>query len=104
MLVDKIDKCAEENGESFTATRRCIDKTTFTLDDMLPCFLLECKWMLVPRCKPIPDDLITCSALQFHFPYISSIFFRSSSVLISSGFLSFRHRLMRGNRKATPDL
>jgi hypothetical protein len=36
-------------------------------------------------------------------PYTTSrIFFKSSSVLISSGFLSFRQRLILGKRKATP--
>src|SRR5436190_13068228 len=39
-----------------------------------------------------------------YFPYISSIFFKSSSVLISATGLSFLQRLMRGNRSATPDL
>src|SRR5688500_8227431 len=39
-----------------------------------------------------------------YLPYISSIFFRSPSVFISAGFLSFRHRLILGKRSATPDL
>lgn len=49
-------------------------------------------------------QFISISISHRNHPYFANISFRSSIVLISPAFLSFRQRRIRGKRRATPDL
>jgi hypothetical protein len=46
MLVDEINYSANENSIRFTATGRSIYQSTFFIDDVLPCLLLEQEGMV----------------------------------------------------------
>ena len=63
-MIDKIDEGAKKNGKSFTATRGCIYQTTFTIDNMLPGFLLEMERVKAFGGKPFINYFIPFCGLQ----------------------------------------
>ena len=58
MLIDVLYKSAQENRKRFAATSRCIYQTTFSINNMLPCFFLEIKRIPAFLFQPLTDNFI----------------------------------------------
>ena len=49
MFIDELNQAAQKNGKGLSRSGRCIDKTAFSPDDVLPGLLLVGKLKLPDR-------------------------------------------------------
>jgi len=64
VLVDVLNNGAKENRKRFAATGRRVYQSAPAIDDVLPCFLLECKRLPALCSKPVFNDLVSFGSMN----------------------------------------
>jgi hypothetical protein len=58
VFIYELDERSQKYGKCLAATRRGIDQSTSSLEDLLPAFFLECERLLAASGHPFQDNLI----------------------------------------------